>query len=72
MLQSISISDKCCSSEIKESSETWKKNYSVFNIVIINVFEAANQNIRMISEGSCDWNNDAHALKSQEYVTFIK
>ncbi len=28
----------------------------------------ANQNIRMISEGSCDWSNDAKnsALKSQE------
>ncbi len=31
-------------------------------------FGAANQNIRMISEGSCDWSNDAKnsALKSQE------
>ncbi len=33
-----------------------------------NVFWAANQNIRMISEGSCDWINDAKnsALKLQE------
>ncbi len=31
-------------------------------------FWAANQNIRMISEGSCDWSNDGKkkALKSQE------
>ncbi len=50
------------------SSKEPKKIYSaVFNI-IINVFWAANQNIRMISEGSCDWSNDAKktALKSQE------
>ncbi len=42
-----------------------EKLYSaVFNIIIIilNVFWSANQNIRMISEGSCDtedWSNDA-------------
>ncbi len=41
----------------------------------INAFWAANQYIRMISEGSRDtedWNNDAEnsALLSQEYITF--
>ncbi len=33
-------------------------------IIIISVYLkkkiAANQNIRMISEGSCDWSNDAY------------
>ncbi len=63
MLQKISISDKCCSSELSVHQ---------INIIIINiiVFWAANQNIRMISEGSCDTEdcNDAKnsALKSQE------
>ncbi len=68
MLQKISISDSCCSSEPSIHQRNLKKLYSaVFNI-IINVFWAANQNIRMISEGSCDWRNDAKksALKSQE------
>ncbi len=68
MLQKIYISDKCCSSELYIIKETWTKWYSaVFNI-IINVFSAANQNIRIISERSCDWSNDAKksALKSQE------
>ncbi len=27
-----------------------------------NFFWAANQNIRMISEGSCDWSNDAKKI----------
>ncbi len=38
---------------------------------MINVFFwAANKNIGMISEGSCDWSNDTKnsALKSQEYI----
>ncbi len=36
--------------------------------MIINVFLAANQNIRMIYEEACDWSNDAKnsALKSHE------
>ncbi len=64
MLRKISISDKCCSSELSIHQRNLKKIYSaVFNIIIIiiiiNVFWAANQNIRMISEGSCDWSNDA-------------
>ncbi len=66
--QKISISDRCCSSELSIHQSNLKKIYSaVFNI-IINVFWAANQNIRMISEGSCDRRNDAKnsALTSQE------
>ncbi len=73
MLQKISISDKCCSSELSIHQRNLKKFYSaVFNIIIIIIFFlAANQHIRMISEGSCDtedWSNDAEnsALKSQE------
>ncbi len=34
---------------------------------------AANQHIRMISEGSCDtedWSNDAENFASQEQITF--
>ncbi len=61
ILQKISISDKCCSSELSIHQRNLKKIYSaVFNIIlIINVFWAANQHIRMISEGSCNWSNDA-------------
>ncbi len=67
ILQIFIISDKCCSSEISIHQRSLKKNVSaVFNIVIliiiiiiINVFWTAKQNIRMISEGSCYWNNDA-------------
>ncbi len=45
-----------------------KKPEKILLNIILNVFWAANQNIRMISEGSCDWSNDAKisALKSQE------
>ncbi len=49
-----------------------RKNIELLSIVIIrNVSWAANQHIRMISEGSCDtedWSNDAEnvALPSQE------
>ncbi len=47
-----------------------KKWFSTF-IIVLKVSWAANQHIRMISEGSCDiedWNNDADnsALPSQE------
>ncbi len=69
MLQKIYISDKCSSSDLSIHQKTPEKFYSVvFNIIIIiKNFFAANQNIRMISEGSCDWSNDAEnsALKSQ-------
>jgi len=42
-----------------------------------NVSWAANQHIRMISEGSCDtedWSNDAEnsALPSEKYILFLK
>ncbi len=71
MLQNIYISAKCCSSEHSINQRILKKIYSaVFNIIIIiiNIIWAANQNIWIISEGSCDWSNDAEkaALKSQE------
>ncbi len=62
MLQKIYISDKCCSSELSVHQRNLKKILlSCFqhnnNKVIVNVFWAANQNIWMISEGSCDWSN---------------
>ncbi len=58
------MSDKCFEKLLNFLliKENWgEKIYSaVFNIiVIINVFSAANQNILMISEGSCDWSIDA-------------
>ncbi len=62
MLQKISISDKCCSSELSIHQRNLKKIFSAFNIIIINVFWAANQHIRMISEGSCDW-SDAEKIQ---------
>ncbi len=55
--------------------ETWKKvDSAAFNIrIIIHVFIilSSKSDIRMISEGSCDWGNDAKnkALKSQS-ITF--
>ncbi len=64
MLQNIHISDKCCSSDFIH-----QRNLKINSLIIImNVSCAANQNIIMISEGSCDWSNDAKntALKSQE------
>ncbi len=64
MLQKISISDKCCSSELSIHQRNLKNSTQPFStiiiiIIIIHVFQAATQNIRMISEGSCDWSNDA-------------
>ncbi len=47
----------------------------MLSALVRNVSWAANQHIRMISEGSCDtedWSNDAEnpALQSKEYNTF--
>ncbi len=73
MLQKISISGKCCSSELSIHQRNLKKILLICfqhnNNKCFFFFLAANQNIRMISEGSCDWNNDAKnsVLKSQEY-----
>ncbi len=64
LLQSIYISDKCCSSERSIHQRNLKKLYSAIEY-IINIFWAANQNIRMISEGFCDWINDAKMQKNQ-------
>ncbi len=76
MLQNISISDQCCFSEVSIRQRHLKKIYSaVFNIIIIiNYFLAANQNITIISEGSCYWSDDAKnsALKTKEYIIFKK
>ncbi len=52
MLQKISISNKCCSFELSINQKNHERK----------CITAANQNIRMISEGSCDtedWSNDA-------------
>ncbi len=64
MLQKISISDKCCSSELSIHQRNLKKNSTQLS-------STENQNISMISEGSCDtedWSKDAEnsALKSQK------
>ncbi len=71
MLQNNYILDTWCSSELYTVlKETRKILYSVvLNILlIIHVFLATNNNIRMISGGSCDWSNDAKnlALTSHE------
>ena len=65
MLQKLCISDKCCSFELSIHQIILKKNivhkYFV-QLYTINVSWAADQHIRMISEGSCDtedWSNDA-------------
>ena len=64
MLQKLCISDKCCSFELSIHQGILKKSTQLFStlIIIINVSWAADQHIRMISEGSCDtedWSNDA-------------
>ncbi len=70
ILQKISISNKCCFFYFLFIKESWKKESwqkyeaaQLFStLIIINVSWAANQHIRMISEGSCDtedWSNDA-------------
>ncbi len=72
MLQKISISDQLCSSELSIHQRNLKKLFSaVFNNnnnkKKRKCFLAAIQNIRMISEGSCDCNDAKNsALKSQE------
>ncbi len=84
MLQKIYISDKCCSFELSIRQiilKTRKFCSAVFNVVIIiiiiiikNVFWAANQHIRMISEGSCDtedWSNDAENTALITEINYI-
>ncbi len=75
MWQKISIFNECCSLELfihqkkeNEQKVSWipqkceaAQLFSAF-IIIGNVYWAANQHIRMNSEGSCDtedWRNDA-------------
>ncbi len=62
MLLQISISDKCSSSELSIHQRNLEKLYSAdIYIYILHIFWAANQHIRMISEGSHDtedWIND--------------
>ncbi len=53
---------------------TFHKNINLFStLIIITVFWAANQPIKIISEGSCvneDWSNDAEntALKQEKHL----
>ncbi len=84
MIQTISISDKCCSSELfihqrileKKSTQLFSTLFIYLFIIIffiiffyfIYFFEAANHHIRMISKGSCDWSNDA---KNSALITAI-
>ncbi len=65
MLQKISVSDKCCSSELSIHQKNLKNILlSCFQHINNNYnykcvsFLAANHNVRMISEGLCDWSND--------------
>ncbi len=70
----ISVSNKHCTVLKLYSSKNPEKNEAaqLFSTLIIrNISSEANQNIIMISEGSCDtedWSNDAEnsALPSQE------
>ncbi len=76
MLQKISISDKCCSSELSIHQRNLKKfSSAIFKIIIIiiNVIWGANQNITMISEGSCDTEDTEGVmmLKIQLHITEI-
>ncbi len=75
VLQKISISDKCCSFELSVHQRILKKNIYIkcsqkceaaqllsALVMVRNISGAANQHIRMISEGSCDtedWSDDA-------------
>ncbi len=80
MLEKISISNKCCSfklhSRIQKNISTKKclaGQLCSALIIIRNVCWAANQHIRMISEGSCDTEdcNDVMMLKIQLYIAGI-
>ncbi len=60
------VSDKCCSSELSIHQKNFDENIllSCFQHINNNYnykcvsFLAANHNVRMISEGLCDWSND--------------
>ncbi len=77
MSQRISVFNECCSLNVQfpVSPKMLSSTTDVFNIWIINVYWAANQHIRMISEGSCDtevWSNDAENSALYHRNTFIK
>ncbi len=54
MLQKLFISDKCWSLDLSIHQRILKKITQ-----LLNIDNNKNQNIRMISEGSEDWSNDA-------------
>ncbi len=62
MLQKISISDKCCSSELSIHQRNLKKLYSA---VFKNAYRAANQHIIMISEDHVTLKTAVMMLKIQ-------
>jgi len=76
MLQNISISSKCFSFKHWRNPSPYPQKYQAAQlfstlIIIRNVSRASNQDIRMISDGSCDtedWSNDAE--NSHEYIIF--
>ncbi len=75
MLQKISISDKCSSSELSIHQRNLKKFYFFNIIVIILFFFAANQHIRVISEDHVTLKTGVMmmintVLKSQQSITF--
>ncbi len=83
IINKISLSNKCCSFELSIHQKILKQNVSLFPheaaqlfstlIIIRNVSWAANQHIRMISEGSCDtedWSNDAENSAAHHRNTF--
>ncbi len=63
ILQNISIWNKCCSEKkVSPIPQKYEAAQLFSTLIIRNVSWAANQHIRMISEGSCDtedWSNDA-------------
>ncbi len=73
MLQNISISDKCCSSELSIHQRNLKKlNCFQHNNNNNNKnnkhFCAANLNIRMISVASCDWLKLNYEITGIDYI----
>ncbi len=77
MLQNISISNKCNSFKYPEIMYQWfPKKYEaaqlIWTLIIIrNIFWAANQHIRMISEGSCDTEDCSYDAENSALITGI-
>ncbi len=61
MFQKISVSDKCCSSELSVHQRNLNNSASSYNKCVI----------RMIYEGSCDWRNYVFRFEITSKLRYI-